>query len=334
VVPKHSTILCENEAQDRLTALLGGSAPMQKALRGIYKLARGDSPIFLVSEKGTGKRHVAQVIHELGPGSETPFVCVDCASSDVCQLERDLFGEAGAALGGAFQRAAGGTVFLEEIGELPLALQGRIMGALEAREATILADSDRAEPRIISASSRHLQPGLASKRFRGDLYYRLGVQFWLPPLREHISDVGPLAQRIMRREADRLRKDGMPCKVTSISPELLRDLEEWSWPGNVRQLESSITRTVAEAKTSTIGIDDLIYVGEGRAEQPGADPVLNYAEFEAALLEPQERMYFERLLEECGGSLSKALEISGLPAAELQEMLNKHGLRMPGGGIG
>ena len=225
-------------------------------------------------------------------------------------------------------------MFLQEIGQLPLALQGRLMAALEAREATARANNDRAEPKIISASSRNLQPDLASNRFRGDLYYRLGVQFWLPPLREHISDVGPLAQRIMRREADRLRKDGMPCKVTSMSPELLRDLEEWGWPGNVRQLESVITRTVAEAKTSTIGIDDLIYVCAGGAEQPGADPVLPYAEFEAALLEPRERMYFERLLAECGGSLSKALEISGLSAAELQEMLNKHGLRMPGCGIG
>jgi DNA-binding NtrC family response regulator len=334
VVPKHSTILCEYEAHDRLTALLGGSARMQKALRIICKLAHGDSPLFLAGEKGTGKRHVAQVIHELGPGSDKPLVRVDCTSSDACQLERDLFGEARAAPGGAFRRAAGGTVFLEDIGELPLALQVRLMAVLEAREATIRATSARSEPQIISASSRNLQPDIASKRFRADLFYRLGPQLWLPPLREHISDVGPLAQRIMRREADRLRKDGMPCEVTSMSPELLRDLEKRAWPGNVRELESVITRAVAQAKTSMIGIDDLICVSTAGAEPRGAHRFLNYAEFEAALLETHERMYFERLLAECGNSLPKALEMSELTAAELQEMLNKYGLRMPGGGVG
>jgi two-component system, NtrC family, response regulator AtoC len=243
-------------------AIVGRSAVMRTALEVARKVARHPATVLITGESGTGKELVARLIHRESPRADGPFVAVNCGAIPEALLESELFGhEKGAFTGatrdkpGLFEEAHDGTLLLDEIGELPSALQVKLLRALQEGEvrrvgATVPTAFD---VRVIAATNRDLQADVASGRFRGDLFYRINVvAIALPPLRERPEDVPELARFFLERHAAR-----MGLTARGISPAAMRTLAEHSWPGNVRELEHAIERALVMTGGDAIEPSDL-----------------------------------------------------------------------------
>jgi DNA-binding NtrC family response regulator len=240
-------ILPEVKREEPLPGMVGTSGTMQRA----YHLARlvipRDTTVLITGETGTGKELMARAIHDLGPRARQPFVIVNCAAIPETLLESEMFGYSRGAFTGAFQSRLGrvhaahsGTLFLDEVGGLPLAMQGKILRFLQEGEVQRLGSPDvfRVDVRVIAASNLDLGRAMAEGRFHDALYYRLCVfPIELPPLRERREDILPLASHFLESLC---REASVPCK--SISFEVARGLEAYSWPGNVRELKHVIER--------------------------------------------------------------------------------------------
>ena len=243
-------------------AIIGRSAVMRTALDVACKVARHPTTVLITGESGTGKELVARLIHRESPRADAPFVAVNCGAIPEALLESELFGhEKGAFTGatrdkaGLFEEAHEGTLFLDEIGELPPALQVKLLRALQEGEVRrVGATSPSAvDVRVIAATNRDLQADVASGRFRADLFYRINVvAIALPPLRERPEDVPELARFFLDRHAAR-----MGLTARGISPGALRILTEHSWPGNVRELEHAIERALVMTGGDAIEPSDL-----------------------------------------------------------------------------
>jgi two-component system response regulator AtoC len=243
-------------------AIVGRSAVMRTALEVARKVARHPATVLITGESGTGKELVARLIHRESPRADGPFVAVNCGAIPEALLESELFGhEKGAFTGatrdkpGLFEEAHDGTLLLDEIGELPSALQVKLLRALQEGEvrrvgATVPTAFD---VRVIAATNRDLQADVASGRFRADLFYRINVvAIALPPLRERAEDVPELARFFLERHAAR-----MGLTARGISPAAMRSLAEHSWPGNVRELEHAIERALVMTGGDAIEPADL-----------------------------------------------------------------------------
>src|SRR5207244_5011446 len=234
-----------DEASDEPAAaepeLIGRSAAMREVFKAIGLAAATDAAVLIVGESGTGKELVAAALHRHSARSSGPFVRVNCGALPEGLVESELFGhERGAFTGadrqkpGRFERAAGGTIFLDEVGELPLSAQVKILRVLQEREFERVGGTEtlRTEARVISATHRDLSKEVAAGRFREDLYYRLNVaRIVIPPLRDRPADIAPLAQSILRRLE---RRHGWG--ELSLSPEALLAIQERPWPGTVRRV--------------------------------------------------------------------------------------------------
>ena len=313
------------EARERPLALdkLVGA---QSGLRAVIELARrvldSDTTVLVLGETGTGKELFARLIHENGPRRAARFVAQNCGALPESLLESELFGHARGAFTGAtgerkglFEEADGGTIFLDEIGEMSPAMQLRLLRVLQEGEIRrVGTSSDRkVNVRVIAATNADLESDVETGRFRKDLYYRLNVfPIRLPPLRERAQDIPALADYFLRMYRERARR-----AVPSISSEALRCLRAYPFPGNVRELENEIERAVALANDGRpIGPEHLSDRICQAAETPATPLTLNEA------IERLKRRMIEDALRECG-SKTRAAERLGLSRQSLQQMLRR-----------
>ncbi len=289
--------------------IVGRHPRLSAALRLLKKVAVTESTVLLTGESGTGKELFARAVHGLSPRVAGPFVAVNCAAIPDSLMENELFGhERGAFTGasrrqkGRFEVAAGGTIFLDEVGELEPQVQGKVLRVLEERTFEPIggASSIRADVRIVAATNRELRSMVASGEFRQDLYYRLDVfPISLPPLRERASDVPHLARHLAREIAERL---GLPR--LEISTGALEMLQAQRWPGNVRQLANVLERAIILAEDRQLRASDLSSLLE-------ADPM------------PDERQRVRQALSATGGDKRRAAEELGISYRTLQRKVRE-----------
>jgi DNA-binding NtrC family response regulator len=263
------------------TPLLGRSAAMQDLYKMIGRVAPTDMTVLISGESGTGKELVARAIHQHSLRADGPWVALNCAAIPEALLESELFGhEKGAFTGaterkpGSFEEASGGTMFLDEAGELPLAVQAKLLRALQEREIRRLGgrESLPIDVRIIAATNRDLEGAVARGEFREDLYYRLNViHVHLPPLRARLEDIPLLAQHFLSRYSRELERP-----VGGFAPDTLDSLSAHSWPGNVRELENTVKQALMTCRGYLIMAEDLRLSERPTAraqETPQRDPL-------------------------------------------------------------
>ncbi len=251
-------------------ALVGQSSSWQQTLARARQAALTDADVLIEAESGTGKELVARLIHRLSARKAGPFVAVNCAGFPETLLESELFGHARGAFTGAvsaragkFEMAGGGTLLLDEVGEMPLALQPKLLRVLQEREVVRLGSNQtvRVDIRVISTTNRPLEAAISEGLFRADLYYRLNViPISVAPLRQRTDDVGELARHFARLYSP-------PGVKIHLTDELIARLEEQVWPGNVRELANFIRRTIALSSSSEIGVEAFEH-GNFLAPQP------------------------------------------------------------------
>ena len=256
--------------------VVGKSPKMIEVYRTIGTVAMGDSTVLITGESGTGKELVARAIHEASLRREKPFVSINCSAFPETLLESELFGYMKGAFTGAntnkkglFEAASGGSVFLDEIGDMTLAMQVKLLRVLQERRLRPLGGTGEVpvDVRVIAATNQDLESNIREGSFREDLYYRIAViNIHLPALRERVEDVGLLAFSFLRHYSEKTGK-----AISGISPEALRCLESYSWPGNVRQLENTIERAVALEATSEIQLERLPDVVRNRSNAAAGD---------------------------------------------------------------
>ena len=310
-------------------AIVGDSPKMRELYSLIAKVADSNAPVLITGESGTGKELVARALHDRGSRKNGPFVAVNCAAMPEALLESELFGhargaftDARAAKVGLFPSADGGTIFLDEIGELPLGLQPKLLRALQ--EKTVRPVGATAEvpfdARVIAATNRDLETMVEERAFREDLFFRINViQISLPPLRARAGDVLLLAQHFLARTAERADK-----AITGFSAPAAERLLSYSWPGNVRELQNSIERAVALASFDHIAVEDL----PEKVKNYRSNQVVLTADDPSELvsLEEIERRYVTRVLESVGGNKSAAARILRIERKTLYRMMDRWGL--------
>ena len=298
------------------------SSRMEDLLRRARLVAQSDASVLIVGASGTGKELLARAIHSASKRAAAPFVAVNCAAIPEALLESELFGHRKGAFTGAiydhkglFQSAEGGTVFLDEIGDMPVALQSKLLRALQEREVRPIGTSQAVpvDVRIISATHRNLEERVASGEFREDLYYRLNVvSFAIPTLAERPEDILPLARHFLTTTAARYGKD-----VRALAPDALELLVGAPWPGNVRQLANVVEQAVALA-TSPI-VPAALVASALKAEPAGLTPL---DEAKRAF----ERDYLIRILRITKGNVSHAARLAQRNRTEFYKLLDRHQL--------
>ena len=327
---EHRELVRENARLRRLlqerapaSEVVAESPAMREALEWARRAAGSRSTVLLTGESGTGKEVLARAIHAMGPWSEEPFLAVNVAAVPEALAESELFGHERGAFTGAERRREGilraagsGTVFLDEIGELPPTIQAKLLRALESHEVQPLG-SDRPlrfEARILAGTNRDLTGLVADGRFREDLYYRLNVvRIQVPPLRERPEDVPPLVRHLLKRHA---LAAGVP--VPSVTPEAMRALCQNPWRGNVRELSNVVERALILADDGRV---DLPQIPVDVREAVGLH--LDLAE----AIDRFERSYIALALQLCGGNREKAAEELGISPATLYRRLERFGLK-------
>ena len=308
--------------------LIGTSPAMRRVYDLILRVAETDVSVLITGESGTGKELVARAIHQKSSRRSQPFVAINCSALPEQLLESELFGhtkgaftDAHAARKGLFQQADGGTLLLDEIGDLPLGMQPKLLRALQERRVRpVGGDSEIAvDVRIIAATNRDLEAAVEEHRFREDLYFRVNVvQVNLPPLRSRGGDVLLLAQHILERCAARLSK-----RVVGISPKAAERLLAYAWQGNVRELQNCIERAVALTSYDQLGLDDL--PEKVRDHQPAQLVLTTPDASELVSLDEIERRYILHALEVLGGNKALASQILGVDRRTLYRKLERYG---------
>lgn len=314
--------------------IVGTSPALIKVLKTIKKVAPSNANVLLLGESGTGKELMARTIHLNSARCDGPFIPVDCASLPETLLESELFGyEKGAFTGalstrpGIFEYANGGTIFLDEVGELSPSLQAKLLRVLQERQFRRVGGRQliQVDVRVISATNQDLIQAVRDGRFRKDLYYRLNVvPIHLPPLRERREDIKPLVRHFLRYFSQR---DHRP--VREISQAAMELLERYPWPGNVRELQNVMERAVSLAEGEVILPEDLPEeVRKGRVPSLEDEIPLDlpFEEAKERWIELFERRYLRELLERTGGNISQAARMAGVNRKTIHRLLKKHGL--------
>jgi DNA-binding NtrC family response regulator len=308
-----------------------------EGMREVFELAQSvmelDTTVMIEGETGVGKELLARAIHFSGGRRDKPFLAVNCAAIPGELFESELFGFRKGAFTGAtesrrglFQRANGGTLLLDEIGEMPLHLQAKLLRVIEERRvAPIGADhAVEVDVRLLASTNRNLQTELEHGRFRADLFYRLSVMpIRVPPLRERPRDIPLLAEHFLESSMRRCKK-----AVRAIAPAAMQALCRYSWPGNVRELQNVIERAVIVAKGDTIL--DVERFLTGTAERPRLDLSLPFHRAKARVVDEFERAYVAGVLEAHGGRVGLAAKHAGLDPKNLSAKAARYGLRKSG----
>ena len=304
---------------DSFEGMIGTSPQMQGVFTSIRKVATTDAPVLIVGESGTGKELVAKAIHRISPRRVNPFIVINCGAIPENLLESELFGhEKGAFTGahiqrkGRFEMVNGGSLFLDEIGELSPPLQVKLLRFLQEQKIERIGGREEisVDVRVMAATNKDLKEEMKTGRFREDLYYRLGVVvITLPPLREREGDIIVLATALLQRFAAENRK-----KIHGFTQQAVHSMENYGWPGNIRELENKIKRAVIMAEESRIAPSDLElesffakYQGKGLREAR----------------EELEKDFIERSLRKNRGNMTKAAEDLGISRPTLYEMIEK-----------
>jgi DNA-binding NtrC family response regulator len=297
------------DTSQRYGALIGTSEPMRRLYATIDQVRSSDTTLLLTGESGTGKDLVAREIHARGPRKERPFVAVSCAAVSEEQLQGELLA------------AEGGSVLLDEVGDLPLGIQAKLLCALEERTLRALGGSQSAfDGRVIATTNRDLEEAVEQGRFRQDLLYRINViHVELPPLRSRSGDVLLLAQAFLGELA--VRSGSALAKLT---PGAAERLLAYDWPGNVRELRNCVERAVTLSSAALVDVHDL--PRKVRDFQPGHVLVAGDDPSELMPLEEVERRYIARVIAACGGNKSKAARILGIGRKTLYRHLDNQGL--------
>jgi two-component system, NtrC family, nitrogen regulation response regulator GlnG len=304
----------------------------------LERVAASDAAVLVEGETGTGKELVAEAVHAASARRRGPFIVCDLGSLPRSLIESELFGHVrGAFTGadrdrvGAFEQADGGTIFLDEIGELQLDVQPRLLRALERRQVKPVGSSQfrTSDTRVVAATNRDLLAEAKAGHFREDLYHRQAVvRLRLPPLRERREDIPMLAEHFVARAAAAM---GRPAPALSAS--VVAALRGHDWPGNVRELKNVLERALSIAPdvpsldTTLLGLDDLpgaVAVNEGAA--PLVDTTVPFKESKDRLVHAWEREYVTTLLDRAGGNVSLAARNAGIDRVYLHRLLKKHGL--------
>lgn len=312
--------LLREELKDlkKVPDIVAESPLMKEVLSLIFRVAPTQATVLLTGESGTGKELLARAIHEASPRKNARFVAISCAAIPETLLESELFGyEKGAFTGaerakpGKFELADRGTLFLDEVGDLPKTLQPKLLRVIQERELERLGGTRpiKTDVRLIAATNQDLEGKVKDGTFREDLYYRLNVvTIRIPPLRERREDVLPLAYHFLKKFSEEIKKP-----ILGFTREAERLLLSYTWPGNVRELENAVERAVVLTRKNYIEVRDL----------PIASPEM---EEEPLRLEEVEAKHIKRVLRMTGGNLSKASEILGIHRNTLREKMKKYRL--------
>jgi transcriptional regulator with GAF, ATPase, and Fis domain len=329
------SVLHEEEIRDLRTriehtaefsGIIGKDPQMQNIYRLIEDIAPTDATVLIQGESGTGKELVARAIHEHSPRSSQPFIVINCSAYPVTLLESELFGhEKGAFTGairqkiGRFEQADGGTVFLDEIGEIAPSAQIKLLRVLQSQKFERVGGEEtlKVDVRILAATNKDLMKEVTNGSFREDLFYRLNViPIQLPPLKTRRNDIPLLARHFLHRFAAEQHKE-----IQDFSSEAMRQLLDYPWPGNVRELENSIEHTAVLAKRSTVEISDL-----PSAIRNAAPSVVSEA---PGTIVENEKKLLQEVLEECGWNKKKAALQLGISRSTLYEKIKKYQINKP-----
>ena len=327
------------EAREVFSGMVGDGPKMREVFGLIESVAHSDSTVLIEGESGTGKELAARAIHDRSPRRKAPFVAVNCGALPEPILESELFGHLKGAFTGAlankrglFEAASGGTLFLDEIGDMPAAMQVKLLRVLQEGEVKPVGSTQtvRIDVRVIAATNVDLQAAVRSGRFREDLFYRVNViAIRLPALRDRAEDLPLLAFHLLRKHAAHAGK-----KVERISAEALQALSVWPWKGNVRELENVVERAVVLTRGSSIELSDLpaeLRAGAAGAKSRDGDgaEALPYARARVVALRDFERRYVERLMAAHEGNISSAARAAGMDRSNFRRILKKHRIAIP-----
>jgi len=312
---------------ERPCAMIGNSRPMREVFRLIARVAGSDTTVFIRGETGTGKELGARAIHQRSPRRSGPFIVVNCAALPEPLLESEIFGHEKGAFTGAVQRRIGrfeaaehGTIFLDEVGELPPSAQVRLLRVIQEREFIRVGGEQtvKVDVRIVCATNRDVETDVRDRRFREDLYYRLNVfPLHLPPLRDRGADVLMLADHFVRHYAAHAN-----TPVDRLANEAIDMLLRYHWPGNVRELENCIERAVLLATDGVIHAYNLPPSLQSVDRSPDHDPGGTLADKLAAC----ERELLLHALRETGGNQTQAAELLGTTKRVVNYKVHKHGI--------
>jgi two-component system response regulator AtoC len=308
--------------------VVAASAAMRRVMDLVSRVAPHSTTVLITGESGTGKEVIARAIHRMSPRRGARFVAVNCAAIPEPLLESELFGHVRGAFTGAtadrqglFEEADGGTLLLDEVGDLPQALQAKLLRVLQEGEIRRVgeAKSRRVDVRVLAATARDLEREVAGGRFREDLYYRLNVvRIHLPALRERPEDIAPLAAQFVRRAEER---HGRPLK---LAPESLIALSQYAWPGNIRELENAIERAAILSPDGVLRIEPAVPVGSPRAASQSFpnQPVVPLRQ----AIEDAERQAIRQALNATSGNRAAAAKLLGISPRNLFYKIKKLGI--------
>ncbi len=341
---RHDVQTTRQASTDASGKLVGRTPPMQRLFDMLSRVASRDLSVLLLGETGTGKTAVAEALHAQSARCGGPFVAINCGGLPPELVESTLFGHVKGSFTGAhkdaegvFQQARGGTLLLDEIGELPPAVQPKLLTALDRGRVRPVGGDREVEIdfRLVAATNRNLWGEVEADRFRQDLYFRLaGIELMVPPLRDRAADIGPLAARLLERLA---REDPAMRKAPGLSDGALDRLKTHSWPGNVRELANALARASMLAGDDDIEAEHVMLRGwtagtdQGVSSPAGTTPAeLNmdqeFKAFKSELLAMHERPYFERLMERVDGNITAAAREAGLSRTYVLTMLRRYGI--------
>jgi transcriptional regulator with GAF, ATPase, and Fis domain len=323
--------------------LVGNAVGMREVFGILERIAPTDLTVLICGETGTGKELASRAVHTRSRRKDGPLVVFDCSAAPDNLIESELFGHQRGAFTGAvqarpgvFEQADGGTIFLDEIGELPLELQPKLLRVLEQREVRRVGanKTKSVDVRVVAATNRRLREEVEAGRFREDLYYRLAVvELTLPPLRERMEDLIPLAEHMLSRAPHN-------SGVDSISDEVQQIFRGYRWPGNVRELSNVVERAIPFSDGTEITIDAL--PAALRTGQTGQHPKvslpeastlpsdLHFKDAKDRLIEAFERKYLVDLIERHGGNISKASRAADMDRKSITRLMKKHGITRSG----
>ncbi len=325
----------------RFGDMLGAAPPMRHVFEILSRVAPSEAAVLVQGETGTGKELVAEALHTHSARKKGPFVICDLGALPKSLIESELFGHVrGAFTGadrdrmGAFQQANGGTIFLDEIGELDMDVQPRLLRALERRQVKPVGTStyQTVDVRVVAATNRDLSAEVRAGRFREDLFHRLAVvRVQLPPLRDRPGDVPLLVEHFLGVAA---RNAG--TSPIAVPPATMAALASYDWPGNVRELRNVLERAVSLAGGAldpvTLGLDDHTSrpgghgAHAGNAAAPTVDVDVTFKEAKESLIQAWEREYVQKLLDKASGNVSLAARQAGIDRVYLHRLMKKHGL--------
>jgi two-component system response regulator HydG len=306
--------------------IAGASPAIRATIEMIDRVADSDATVLITGESGTGKELVARALHDQSPRRHQPFVAINCAAMPAPLLESELFGhvrgaftDAKQARQGLFVQAGAGTIFLDEIGEMPIEMQVKLLRVLQERRVRPVGGDDELpiRARLVTATNRDLEHEIEDKRFREDLYYRIAVvPIAVPPLRARSSDILLLAQYFLKRIATHIKKP-----VEGISEAAARKLLDYDWPGNVRELENCMERAVALCRLDEITIDDL--PATLNEHTTSTMVIASASPLELITIEEMTRRYVRQVMTASGGNKTHAARILGIDRRSLYRRLEE-----------